>query len=296
MAIPDLVRWSHTGADSLTLRGWHSVPSGKPVLHFLHGNGFCCLAYAPMLQVLALDFDLWLCDVQGHGDSDAGAGFLGWNENAERAVAAFAAHQTLWPDGVPRYAAGHSFGGVLTSLIMAAHPGLFQRAVLLDPVIFTPVMVWSLTWMRRLGLARRTALAKQATARRRHWPDATAALAQLTGRGIFRGWTDAALRAYVQHAMQQDEQGGVTLKCPAKIEAAIFSSTPAGLWSALHTIHAPVKLIYGAQTYPFVSTSAQRWHETKVTLTLQQTAGGHCFMQEQPAQAAQAVRDYLLAN
>jgi len=294
MAIPHLVRWSHTGADGLTLRGWHSEPSGKPLLHFLHGNGFCSLAYEPMLGVLAADFDLWLCDVQGHGDSDVGEQFLGWNENAELACAAFLAHQSLWAESVPRFAVGHSFGGVLTSLIMASHPALFSRAVLLDPVLFTPVMVWAVTWMRRMGFAKRSALARQATTRRRHWPDAAAALAQLTGRGIFKGWSEAALQAYVTHAMRVDEQGGVTLKCPAKIEATIFSSTPAGLWSALKTIHTPVRLIYGEETYPFVSESAQRWHRAKTTLELQKTAGGHCFMQEQPALAAQAVRDFLL--
>ncbi len=42
---------------------------------------------------------------------------------------------------VPCFAVGHSFGGVLTSLILARHPELFRRAVLLDPVLFTPTMI-----------------------------------------------------------------------------------------------------------------------------------------------------------
>lgn len=132
-----LIPWTHSTSAGFTLRGWHSSPSGKPLLHFLHGNGFCGRTYAPLLEALAVDFDLWLCDIQGHGDSDHGGRFLGWNRNAELAIEAFEAGRGIFGE-VPRVAVGHSFGGVLTSLILAHHPRLFARAVLLDPVIFTP--------------------------------------------------------------------------------------------------------------------------------------------------------------
>ncbi|NUL20695.1 alpha/beta hydrolase, partial [Agrobacterium tumefaciens] len=72
-----LIPWSHSTSAGFTLRGWHGQPSGKPLLHFLHGNGFCGRTYTPLLQALAEDFDLWLCDIQGHGDSDHGGRFLG---------------------------------------------------------------------------------------------------------------------------------------------------------------------------------------------------------------------------
>ena len=49
----DLVAWAHRASAGFTLRGWHSRPSGKPVLHFLHGNGFCTRTYEPMLGLLA---------------------------------------------------------------------------------------------------------------------------------------------------------------------------------------------------------------------------------------------------
>ena len=86
--------WSHSCSAGFTLRGWHTPPSGKPLLHFLHGNGFCGRTYEPLLRLLAADFDLWLCDVQGHGDSDHGGRFHGWNRSAELAVEAFAAGRT----------------------------------------------------------------------------------------------------------------------------------------------------------------------------------------------------------
>ncbi len=76
--------WSHSCSAGFTLRGWRSEPSGKPLLHFLHGNGFCGRTYEPMLRLLAEDFDLWLCDIQGHGESDHGGRFHGWTSTPAR--------------------------------------------------------------------------------------------------------------------------------------------------------------------------------------------------------------------
>ena len=140
MTPPPLIRWEYPCSAGFTLRGEHSPPSGKPVLHFLHGNGYCGRAYWPMLQALQADFDLLLSDVQGHGDSDHGGRFVGWNRTARLALEAW--HQLAPRFGpAPHFAVGHSFGGVMTALMLAREPAAFRRAVLLDPVLFSPVMI-----------------------------------------------------------------------------------------------------------------------------------------------------------
>ena len=118
--------WQYTPREGFTIRGWHSRPSGKPLLHFLHGNGFCGRMYEPMLTPLARDFDLWLSDVQGHGDSDHGGRFAGWNRSADIAMEALHQQGSAFKN-VPHFALGHSFGGVLTSLILGEHRAQFKR-------------------------------------------------------------------------------------------------------------------------------------------------------------------------
>lgn len=290
----NLLPWAYTTSTQITLRGWHSTPSGKPVLHFLHGNGFCGRVYEPMLERLSADFDLWLCDVQGHGDSDAGTHFLGWNRNAELAVEAFQAQQEMFGN-VPVYAAAHSFGGVLTGLIMAQHSQLFKRAVLLDPVIFTPALQLLIKTTERLRFTGFNALAKRTAARRMHWPDRQTAYASLTGRGAFKGWASEALTAFVDHALRPAEQGGVQLKCAPQLEATIFSSAANGLWRALRQVQTPVLMIYGAETFSFVIKSAALWQQHNSYVHTEQVNGGHCFMQQDPATAALLVREFLLS-
>lgn len=287
-----LQTWSHASSANFTLRGWHSEPSGKPLLHFIHGNGFCGRTYEPMLKHLAADFDLWLCDIQGHGDSDHGGRFHGWNRSAELAVEAFDAGRELFGD-VPRFALGHSFGGVLTSLILAKHPELFRRAVLLDPVLFPPTLIGVMAVSEVLGLHRRHTMARKSAARRKQWPDRDAAYAGLHGRGTFRGWDDAALAAYVEHALK-DVEDGVELKCRPSREAEIFSSYPRRLWSSLAKIVTPTRILYGQETYPFVAKAVARVTALNRHVSGQVVAGGHCFMQQTPQDSAERAREFLL--
>lgn len=287
-----LLPWSHPTSAGFTLRGWHTPPSGKPLLHFLHGNGYCGRVYSPLLHALCEDFDLWLCDVQGHGDSDHGGRFHGWNRSAELALEAFAAGTDDFADA-PRFALGHSFGGVLTSLMLAQQPQLFRRAVLLDPVLFSPAMIGVMALSDVVGLSRRTSLASKALKRRSSWPDRAAAHAALHGRGMFRGWDEAAFGAYIQHALKDTAQG-VELKCRPSREADIFSSFPKRLWPSLSKVTTPTQVLYGQHSYPFVARSVARWCAGNAHVSAQVVAGGHCFMQEFPEDSAARVRAFLL--
>ncbi|MCO7514264.1 alpha/beta hydrolase [Pseudomonas guariconensis] len=286
-----LIPWSHDCAEGFTLRGWRSPASGRPLLHFLHGNGFCSLAYQPLLMRLGEHFDLWLSDVQGHGDSDHGGAFRGWNRSAALAVEAFESGRGEYGE-VPRMALGHSFGGVLTGLILASEPQLFSRAVLLDPVLFSRRMIGVMGAAALVGLHRRHALARKAATRRSHWPDREAALASLQGRGIFKGWSDAALQAYVEHAIG-DCGEGVVLKCRPSREVEIFSSFPARMWPSLAQIRTPTHILHGEQSYPFVAHSVRRLAAINPQVSAQQVPGGHCFMQEDPVAAAEQVLAFL---
>ncbi|WP_462380407.1 alpha/beta fold hydrolase [Pseudomonas sp. Marseille-QA0892] len=288
------IPWSHSGSAGFTLRGWYTEPSGKPLLHFLHGNGFCGRTYEPMLSILAEHFDLWLSDAQGHGGSDPGDRFVGWNRSAALAVEAFEAGRARFGD-VTQVAVGHSFGGVLTGLILAEHPSLFDRAVLLDPVLFSPTMLGIMAFSDVLGLYRRNKLATRTRRRRRQWPTRASAIDSLRGRGMFVGWTEEALEAYAKSALRPTAEG-VGLCCPPELEAAIFSSFPKRLWPALAQIQTPTHLLVGVDSYPFVGQAARRLASRNASVSYEQISGGHCFMQEKPRLSAERVSAYLLAN
>ncbi|TXI20243.1 MAG: alpha/beta hydrolase [Roseateles sp.] len=290
-----LTPWEHVSPVTGTvLRGWRSAPSGKPLLHFLHGNGFCGRVYEPLLQALAVDFDLWLCDAPGHGDSEPAPHFPGWNACASAALEAFQAGRAAYGD-VRCIAVGHSFGGVQTALLLAEPGQPFARAVLLDPVLFPPTMLLAAQLMGRVGSGLANPLARATRRRRREWPSRDAARERLRGRGTYQGWTEPALDAFVTHALRDTPEGQVVLKCAPELEATIFSTMPRQLWSRLRRITVPTLLLHGDDTMPFVKTGCARAARHNAPhLQVQLTAGGHCFMQQDPAEAAARVRAHLL--
>lgn len=288
-----LTPWSYQTTEGFTLRGSHSRPSGKPVLHFLHGNGFCSRMYQPMLEQLTDTFDLFLSDAQGHGDSDHGGTFVGWNHSAVLAGQAWQAHQALF-GSVPVYGAGHSFGGILTSILHTTDSSPFAATLLLDPILFTPSMLRVMATLSSIRLYQRNPMVKAALRRRQHWPDKQTAFNYLNGRGMFKNWQPAALNAYIDHAMKPDNTG-LTLKCQPQREAEVFGSYPQKLWQQLSRTDKPVYAIYGEQTYPFIEKSLHKWQRLTPALKTSKIAGGHCFMQETPEIAAKALKQAFSA-
>lgn len=267
-----------------------SEPSGKPVLFFTHGNGFASKMYEPMLKHLANQFDLVLLDAQGHGDSEHGGNFVGWNQSAELAVAAYQTMMPRYPN-VTYIGMGHSFGGVLTALVQAKYQ-LFQRIVLLDPVLFTPGMLSLMLLLKWSGLYQHNKLARRARQRKHQFDSYQQAWDYFYQRGLFRGWHDEGLHAYLRHGLRH--QGELLqLKCAPQREAEVFASFPTQLWSQLRNLPRPVDLLMGTGSYPFVHHSAKRLQRFNPHIRTHQLQGGHCFMQEQPLPTALLLRQLL---
>jgi pimeloyl-ACP methyl ester carboxylesterase len=283
----ELEHWQFHTHYGFSLRGFHSVPSGKPLLHMLHGNGFSSLMYQPLLEKLSLHFDLFLSDAQGHGDSDHGGHFVGWNQSAELALQALRHLQPRFGD-VPIYALGHSFGAVLTALINSRADSPFHKVILLDPVLFTPWMLRAMQGLDLFGLYRFNPLATKALKRRQHWPNPEQASSYLKQRSLFAHWHPDALAAYINHSMRQHEHG-LTLKCRPEREAEIFSSFPRSLWPLLRKPCPETFVLYGKQTYPFVIKAVQRWQRLNSAVHSRHVDGDHCFMQQFPDQTAQFI-------
>ena len=288
----DWQRWTFEAEPGFVLRGWHTAPRGLPVIHFVHGNGYCGRVYEPFLIQLADRFDLFLSDVQGHGDSDLGPRFLGWAGNAEITGRIWAHFRSLYPD-VRRIGMGHSFGGVLTLFMSAAEPSLFDRLVLLDPVLFPPGMLRAMRFAESVGVYQRNQMAQRARKRGREWQDRGAAWEYFHQRGIFRGWDDRALAAYLDHALRTHPDGRLTLKCPPEREAEIFSSSPKGLWKAVSRISVPTDIFYGEGTYPFVPRGVTHARRRNPHIHGHCVPGHHCFMQEFPEATAETIKALL---
>lgn len=287
-----LLPWHHTTSRGLTLRGVHTPLTGKPVVHFLHGTGFSGLTYWPLLRRLLPQFDIAVTNAQGHGGSDTGKKFLGWEANAALLHEALLARKAEWGD-VPLIGMGHSFGGILTTVIANRQPAVFDRLVLLDPIFLPPSHIVLSSVIRSLGLMHRMPMVKGALARRAHWPDRDAARKSLYQRGVFRGWDDEAFHAYIDHALHERDDG-LHLHAPPWLEAQVFAGYANSIWRNIRRLAIPCHVIAGNKTFAHVKNGMLRAQQLNPRVTTATVPGGHCFMQERPAVGAEAVLAALL--
>ena len=282
-----LIPWRKSIKPGMSWRGWRSTPSGKPLIQFVHGNGLCCLAYAPFLLELLQSYDLLLFDIQGHGDSDAGEHFLGWERQAEIMA-------RIWQDfrsdykGVPSYGLGHSMGGVLTLLRASRFKTDFSHLCLIDPVLLSPAMILGARIDRLFKSKRSMPMAEQARRRVNGWPDEHAAFQFFHRQAFFRSWTSASLNAYIQHGLKR-EKDELKLKCLPDTEASIFDSVPTSLWRAIKKNRVETDILFGSKTFPFIESSVDKACQRNPLISGHKLPGDHCFLQARPRETANTV-------
>lgn len=281
----ELAAWQWTDSDGITIRGRRrEAADGAATLHWLSGNGFCGGVYWPFLRQLDARFGLITHDMAGHGEADPVEQFVGVSRTVERVRAGF---EQLAPSK-PRVAIGHSFGAALSLRSVARGLIDCDALVLLDPIIL-PTRYWLAT--KASGKLRRNPMAQAARRRRAVWESADAARERLRDRGIYKGWRDEALDAFISHATC-DTAEGRALVCAPELEAQIFEN-PLYLWRDIPKLDVPTLYVYGEKSYFFLAPSARRVRKRHAQTTVQALPGGHCFMLEDPESSAQFVSDWL---
>lgn len=191
-----------------------ALTTRAPDLVFQHANGFNAATYRDLLAPLARDFAILAIDLRGHGATTLATPQADhrWSIYADDLAALI----SLWPSP-PAVLAGHSMGG--TTALLAAHhlPHPAPRLVLFDPVLMPEPLYRDATRDDDQPLA------QGARRRTRRFASAEDALAQYRGRGAFRSWPDATLRAYLDGGLRADPEGGLSLACDPDWEAANFA-------------------------------------------------------------------------
>jgi pimeloyl-ACP methyl ester carboxylesterase len=220
--LSDVLRHRAPGSEpgiELALIEWPG--SGPPAL-LHHANGFCAALWAPVAEQLAAHFRVFAVDARGHGDSSKPLGDEAYAWTALARDLGWAADWVLERTGARSIGlgVGHSFGGTLTMTAAAARDGLYERALLVDPVILPPMG----SPAREQRGAGENPMVERARKRRHHWDSRAEARSFFADKPLFESWTARALGIYVDETLAETADG-VELKCPGRVEAAIFGGS-----------------------------------------------------------------------
>jgi pimeloyl-ACP methyl ester carboxylesterase len=235
LALPD-------SAIEIALLDW----GGEGPLALLHhATGFCAGVWGPVAERLSEHYRVIAMDARGHGDSSKPEGADGyrWELFGRDVLGVAGALAAEHPDGRVALGLGHSFGGTSILMASAERPDLFERNVLVDPVILSTVDERAASAADPPG----NVLAERARNRRQVWPSREAAREKWLEKEFFAGWDPEALDLYLAEGLADRPDGQVELKCSGETEAAIFEATGSfDLWSSADRVRMPTLIGWAA--------------------------------------------------
>ena len=197
------------GHGGVEINVWDHGGDGPPLV-VTHCTGTHARIWDPLISVLTPRFRVVALDTRGHGDSDQPTDpeAYDWRYFGDDLIASLAALGL--GDGL--LALGHSAGASQIYFAELEQPGLFSKAVLIDPVLFP-----------KENYAAENPLEGSARRRRNDFESREAAHARYASKPPMGTWHPLVLDAYIQHAFRELDDGAVTLKCPGPIEAEVYA-------------------------------------------------------------------------
>jgi pimeloyl-ACP methyl ester carboxylesterase len=217
-----------------------------PALHFAHATGFNAGTYAPLLAPLSEGLRILASDARGHGFTTLPTG------------PGLARDWTVYRDDLVKFLeatvngpvllAGHSMGAVSSAMIAAEFPELVAGLILIEPVLVPNIM----RLLRRMPFRPPSNdMAARAERRRDRFASFEVALASYRGRGAFKTWPEAFLRAYLEGGLiPTGHDPEMRLACAPAWEAQTFRASPIGAARLARRIRCPVTLLYAEHSTP----------------------------------------------
>ncbi len=264
---------------------------GPPLL-LHHANGFCGALWDPVVQKLRDRFRCLAIDARGHGDSTRPApsrpGSYRWVEMA--ADLAAVGRRLLDEIGAERFAAGigHSFGGTLTLTAASRFPSLYERILLVDPVIIPPAVAKSPERIQRSQ-----GMVDRARKRRDGWASRDEAREFFLSRKLFDDWEPRALELYVEEGLRDRGDGTVGLKCPGAVEGAIFAGDQGmDVFAVAAGVEVPTRLLW-ARRGNFPRELYDHLTAPMADADIVDMEAAHLMVMEEPARVADEVLRFV---
>lgn len=265
-----------------------------PLALMHHANGFCAATWAPVAERIRRRFRVVAIDARGHGDSSKPEGpeAYSWLLFLEDLVSI--AERLTSDLGYERVslAAGNSFGGTLSACAAAVRPKLFERVVMLDPVVRPSEEMLRSLELDFPAARRRGDIVEMARRRRGVWPSRAEALESYRTKNTFAHWDPRALDLYVEEGMRDRADGQVELKCPPEIEASVYTmNQTVDLFAYAPRVRAPT-LVAAAEAGHFPRVLFERLVEELPEGRLVSLKGGHLLPMEDPDATAELLIEF----
>lgn len=270
-----------------------SALTGKPVLHFVHANGFPSRVYTPLIHIWERVFSVEVIEQLGTHPNY-------YPDNHWQALT----HQVLknieavcQKHQVPNVVAvGHSVGALTTLQACEQDPTCISQIIALDPSLlmgrmsfiyqlskiadraFHPLPKLRHYLVDKISPASKSKYRKDIFDSRQHARD------NLRPKGLFKSFDERTFDLYIEHALapQGDK---FTLTIPKSVEIDIFRTIPSLYWAKSLTLFRPTTLIAGKDSH-FTHIGSYQSAAHQWDMPVIYTDGSHMFPLEHPDETA----------
>jgi len=226
-----------TNSVDLAVHLLRDAPDDAPILLVCHALGFCAPMYAPLVRSLGSEVRCLGIDLRFHGRSTPPLHpTFEWPEFADDVLAVI--DSALVPSDAVVHGFGHSLGGAAMTIASSRAPGRFRSLYLYEPVVVPPDAA--------VGARGSHPMAEMTEKRRARFESRDAARQNFASKPPFSTFDRDALDAYVEHALEDESEGGASLRCRPAWEAELYRSAErSGAWERAPNVGARVRLAMG---------------------------------------------------
>ena len=296
MHIRSLAVHEHTA----TVAVWEHPNSTVLPIHFAQGNGFVAGVYRQMIEPLAQQHTVYAthhraswASVHPHQPPSR----FSWASAADDLIASLdalnrerATHSADTASTQKFIGVGHSLGGVMTLIAAHRRPDLFEKIVLIEPVMFPNRAIWTLNAIPMALRYRLLPMAKRTLNRRDVWGSHQEFMDYHARKSAFYGIPPSVMQDYAHYGLRaRERQDGLELSFPKTWEAHIFRTISNG-WQALKELKVPCVAIRGADSQWIPQRSWDKWQRMRPDVpVLVMPEVGHMAPLQQPQEMAQWV-------
>lgn len=277
-----------------------SALTGKPVLHFVHANGFPSQVYLPLFEKWERVFSVEYIERLGtHPDYQPDNHWQALTQQVLDSIE-HACHK----HGVPNVVAvGHSVGAITTLQASEKNPTHISQIIALDPSLLMGRMSFTYQLAKiaehvlhpvpklRHYFSDKISPASKSKYRKDRFESRQAAHDNLRQKGLFKAFDERTFDLYIKHGLIEQD-GQFTLAIPKSVEVDIFRTIPSLYWVKSLTLFRPTTLIAGKDSH-FTHLGSYQAAATKWGIPVIYTEGSHMFPLERPDDTAHLVLDTI---
>lgn len=264
----------------------HHFGGKGPLIHFAHGNGYPPSAYRALCSHFTDRYEVIGAKMRPLWSSSNDPSVLdSWSLLAED-MAHF-----MRSKGMKKVIGlCHSLGGTISILAAYDNPDLFDRLILLDPVILSKesfLASESMTMSERIA---HNPFARASSTRKDKWKNKSEVFEIWRGKKVFGRFNDQALWQLIEAAIMQNKHGA-TLAYSREWETQIYVTESYVLDKAIK-LDIPITVIRAARRSVIMDKVWEMWKgKSPQTSFLDFHDGSHLFPMEAPDEVAAILRE-----